>query len=118
MDVVVAGFEEVVDDDEEEEEDEATPGRHCEYQGFEKTHVYPDTQVVGPVQSIPPHLPHAPAWANIVGASSEATRKSFEAILAVEMHKNTTNSRSRSWKRYPEKINETRWELKQKIQGT
>ena len=61
VDVVVAGFEEVVDDDEEEEEDEATPGRHCEYQGFEKTHVYPDTQVVGPVQSIPPHLPHAPA---------------------------------------------------------
>ena len=30
------------------------PGRHCEYQSLLKTHVLPDTHVVGPVQPCPP----------------------------------------------------------------
>lgn len=68
VDVVVVDLIEVVVDDDEEEaklgaidEEGATPGRHCEYHGLEKTHVYPDTQVVAPTQSIPPHFSHAPA---------------------------------------------------------
>lgn len=69
VDALVVDLVEVVVDDDEEEELElgvadgvdATPGRHCEYHGLEKTHLYPDMQVVAPDQSIPPHFSHAPA---------------------------------------------------------
>jgi len=30
------------------------PGKHCEYQSLEKVQVYPETQLVAPVQPFPP----------------------------------------------------------------
>jgi len=54
------------------------PGRHCEYQSFWYVQVQPETQVVAPVQPIPPHWPQPLCWA----AAADARRMTDFFILS------------------------------------
>ncbi len=55
----------------------SAPGRHWLYQSFWYTQWLPETQVVAPVQPMPPHCPQVPLWATAPVAKIPAITEDF-----------------------------------------
>ena len=55
----------------------AAPGRHWLYQSFWYAQWLPETQVVAPVQPMPPHCPQVPLWAAAPVAKMPAITEDF-----------------------------------------